>query len=89
MVIEKLVVREGGLRTVLCDVGDVIVTFDLTVGAEIMVHHGLEPNTLVRAALKSPAGRAAMVGAIDDDECGRRLPWWEMPRSLRACGAAG
>jgi putative hydrolase of the HAD superfamily len=69
VVIEQMVAqREGGLDTVLCDVGDVIISFDLAVAADIEVRHGLDPDTLLPVALKSPAGRAAMVGAIDHDE---------------------
>lgn len=53
------------VRTVLCDVGDVLIHFDPAVSAAIEVDHGLAPGALLQAAVKSSAAKAAMAGRID------------------------
>jgi len=59
------------IDTVLCDVGDVIIMFDRVVAATIESRHGLEPGSLLQNVLKSPEGKLAMVGEIDQ-KCWRR-----------------
>lgn len=53
------------VRTVLCDVGDVLIHFDPAVSVGIEADHGLEPGALLAATVRSPAARAAMAGAVD------------------------
>ena len=63
-----MVAPSGGLDTVLCDVGDVIVRFDRSVAAGIERECGLPAGALLRAALKSPVGRLAMTGQISFEQ---------------------
>lgn len=57
---------------IICDVGDVLILFDQEVSAEMECRYQLQPGQLLKATLKSEAGRLATVGAISTDR------WYEM-----------
>ncbi|GLX06594.1 HAD-IA family hydrolase [Microbispora sp. NBRC 16548] len=61
------------IDTLLCDVGDVIITFDPAVAATIETRHELAAGTLLPIALKSEPARLAMKGAIDHEEWRRAV----------------
>jgi putative hydrolase of the HAD superfamily len=58
--------------SILCDIGDVLLLFDLEVVQAIERRHRLKPASLLARTIKSPAGKLAMVGSIDTSEWRRR-----------------
>jgi putative hydrolase of the HAD superfamily len=69
----RCAVRRCQIDAIACDVGDVLIRFDIAVPAAIEQAHGLPEGSVLFQTLKSPAGRLATLGQIGFDEWFRQV----------------